>query len=67
MTTKYDFRATIAAILPALTADRDARIERHNGICFIEMDDYGNGEFSRAVSDTEAAALIAEGYCRDAR
>lgn len=62
------FRTTIDEILGCLTADRDARIIRtRSGVCFVVMDDAGNGEFERAVSDDEGAKLIAEGYCRDDR
>lgn len=67
MTKKNDFRATMAELLPALTAERDARIESRSGGLCVVMDDDGHGEFTRVCTEREAAALVAEGYCRDAR
>lgn len=67
MTTTTEFRSTLADKIECLTADRDARIESHNGVDFIAMDDAGDGEVEFAVSDTEAAELIRMGLCRDAR
>lgn len=67
----YAFCATVTELLPALAADRDPRIEFHRigsaKLLYIKMDNEGEGEFSLVVTETEAEALIAEGYCRDAR
>lgn len=63
----YQFRATIKELLPALDKGRDARIEETPFGLAIAMDDAGEGEFYRPVTAKEAKALIAEGYCRDAR
>jgi hypothetical protein len=46
---------------------RDARIESHNGIDFLAMDDAGEGEFARAMGPIEAAELVRSGLVRDAR
>lgn len=48
-------------------AERDARIERANGCDFVCLDDAGEGEYSRAVSDTTADKLVRYGLARDAR
>ena len=61
-------RDTLETVLEAASPDRDPRITIGvGGIAFVQMDDYGAGEFCRVVSDSEAAELIARGLCRDAR
>lgn len=67
MSTTNVFRSTLADKIECLSADRDARIESHNGVDSIAMDDAGDGEFFFAVSGTEAAELVRMGLCRDAR
>ncbi len=60
--------ATLQDILPALTAERDARVTRvHGTMACIEMNDDGTGEFARVVSNAEADELVALGIVRDAR
>lgn len=60
--------ATICELLPALSKDRDARVVRVYGdLACIEMDDCGQGEFSRICSAEVAAELVNMGICRDAR
>lgn len=60
--------ATLQELLPALSADRDARVTRvHGTLACIEMDDAGYGEFARVISDDAASELVALGLVRDAR
>lgn len=65
--TAYNFRQTISDVLGSLTPARDARVIRNRFGCFVMMDDDGYGEYETNVSEAEADALVAEGYCRDAR
>ena len=59
-------RDTMHATLDCCTPDRDPRIEKcYCGACII-LDDVGNGELWRAVTDREAAVFIATGLVRDA-
>lgn len=60
--------ATLQDLLPALSADRDARVTRvHGTLACVEMDDVGEGEFARVISDESATELVALGLVRDAR
>ncbi len=60
--------ATLTELLPALTADRDARVTRvHGTLACIEMNDAGEGEFARVITDSAADELVALGLVRDAR
>ena len=61
---------TIVEMLDALTADRDARVERSSysaDVCGIVMDDAGDGEFWRACTHQTADELVRRGLVRDAR
>lgn len=59
--------ATIIALLPALSADRDARVTAAHGLACIEMDDAGYGAFERMCSPAVADVLVRIGAVRDAR
>ena len=61
-------RATLAELADALTPDRNARVESGpDGLACVCMDDAGQGEFSRVITDNEATELVRLGLCRDAR
>ncbi len=60
--------ATLTELIPALTADRDARVICiHGTLACIEMNDAGEGEFVRVITDSAADELVALGAVRDAR
>jgi hypothetical protein len=68
MTAPTDLPATIEELIPALSADRDARVTRcHGTLACIEMDDAGGGPFERVCTDPVASELVRRGLVRDAR